>query len=365
MSSADISPPPRTRCNSGGGVYIRQLARLGLVFQLGEEWFSSNLGQIGHGAGVLDKFFQGGRDDRTSKEFAEEVDLAPKLIVWNWLNEFFGGSTRDSVVLGDLRGGRAGDAEDFAFTGKLRYEAHGLRASRVDRSPGEKQIPYESIAKIALQARDAAEARDESQAQFGKCKPRHLVGDDHVTGQGQLKSSTKTSAMNGSDGDKWGGIYRVQNGMDAFKKGAHACGAFFCGNGRRGGIQLAQIAAGGKNGLSRTRKNADGRLRYKHIKCSNKFFQLRKHGRANFIGRLMIKRQFDHAFAPFPTQRFASESFHACCLLTASQLPFESYMALISDAYRALMASRRSLPLAVSSPFSGAKTSRMIVKLRI
>jgi len=42
---------------------------------------------------------------------------------------------------------------------KLRYEAHGLRPSRVDCSPGEKQIPYESITKIALQARDSAEAR--------------------------------------------------------------------------------------------------------------------------------------------------------------------------------------------------------------
>jgi hypothetical protein len=51
--------------------------------------------------------------------------------------------------------------------------------------------------------------------------------DDHVAGQGQLKSSTKTSAMNGSDGDKWRGIDHVQNGVDAFQKGAHACGALF------------------------------------------------------------------------------------------------------------------------------------------
>src|SRR6266576_2138181 len=112
----------------------------------------------------------------------------------------------------------------------------------------------------------------------------------------------------------------------------------------------------------RARNNADGSLRHEHIKCGNKLFQFRKHGRANFIGRLMIKRQFDHAFAPFPTQRLAGESFHACCLLTASRLPFEPYMALISDAYRALMASRRILPMAVSNPLSGVKTSRSIVK---
>ena len=99
------------------------------------------LGKVGHRAGVFDKFFQCGHDGGASKEFAKKVDLGPKLIVWNWLDEFLGGCTRNGVVLGDLRGGRAGDAEDFAFTGKLRYEAHGLRPSRVDRSPGEKQIP--------------------------------------------------------------------------------------------------------------------------------------------------------------------------------------------------------------------------------
>src|SRR5260370_27266066 len=108
-----------------------------LVCQLGEEWFSSNLGQVGHGAGVFDKSLQGGHNGGASKEFAKEVDLAPKLIVWDGLDEFLGGGTRGGVKFGDLRGGRAGDAKGFALAGKLRDQAHSLCASRVDRSSGE------------------------------------------------------------------------------------------------------------------------------------------------------------------------------------------------------------------------------------
>src|SRR5438876_12233459 len=87
----------------------------------------------------------------------------------------------------------------------------------------------------------------------------------------------------------------------------------------------------------------------------------------NEIGTAMLDGQFDHAFAPLPAQRFTGELFHlhACCLLAASRTAFESYMALTSEAYRALMASRRSLPLTVSNPFSGENPSRTIVKFRI
>src|SRR5258708_5666335 len=170
--------------------------------------------------------------------------------------------------------------------------------------------------------------------------------------------------MNGGDGNKGHGIDRVQNRVDGFEKGADARGAVFCGSCRRSGIQLAQISTRGKEGLVRAGNNTGGSLRSEHVKLGNKLFQFGEHGGANFIRRRMIESHLDHPFAPFPTQRFAGESFHACCLLAASREPFESYMALISEAYRALMASRRSLPLAVSELFSGEKTSRTIVKLR-
>src|SRR5260370_31538721 len=139
----------------------------------------------------------------------------------------------------------------------------------------------------------------------------------------------------------------------------------FFRKGRGAVIQLAEIRTGGENGLARARNKADGSLGSKRSKCGDKLFQFREHGCANFVGRVMIERQLDHAFAPFPTQRFASKDFHACCLLASSRLPLASYIALISEAYRAFMESRRILPMAVSNPLSGVKTSRTIVKLRI
>src|SRR5260370_7600241 len=114
-----------------------------LVCQLGEEWFSSNLGQVGHGAGVFDEFLQGGHYGGASEEFAKEIDLAAKLIVWDGLDEFLGGRTRHSVKFGDLRGGRAGDAECFPFAFKLPHQARDLSAPSLAPSPRAKQIPYQ------------------------------------------------------------------------------------------------------------------------------------------------------------------------------------------------------------------------------
>src|SRR5437879_11616301 len=113
------------------------MARWSLVFRLGEEQWGSNLGQIGHGAVVFDEFLKGSHDGRASEEFAEEVDLAAKLVVGNGLDEFLGGGTGYGVVLGDLGGGRASYPEGFTFTGKLRYQADGLGTRSVDSSPRE------------------------------------------------------------------------------------------------------------------------------------------------------------------------------------------------------------------------------------
>ncbi len=138
--------------------------------------------------------------------------------------------------------------------------------------------------------------------------------------------------MDSSDGDEWRRIDHVENGMNPFQEIANTGEPFFFRKGRGAVIQLAQVRTGGENGFARARNNADGSLGSEHAKCSNKLFQFREHGRANFVGMLMIERQLDHPFAPFPTQRFASKDFHACCLLAASRLPLASYMALISDA---------------------------------
>ena len=140
--------------------------------------------------------------------------------------------------------------------------------------------------------------------------------------------------MDSGDGDKGRGIDGVHYGVDAFEKSAHARGAISCRNCRSGRVQFAQISPSGENGLLRADKNADRSLRGQRFERSDKLLQFGEHGGANFVGRSMIKGQFDYAFAPFPAQRPAGEisHFHACCLLAASRTAFESYMALISAA---------------------------------
>src|SRR6266567_4427008 len=130
-------------------------------------------------------------------------------------------------------------------------------------------------------------------------------------------------------------------------------------------IEFAQVSACRKNRFSGARDNAGGSLGGERAKAASEYFQLLEYGRANFIGRFMVECQFDAPFAPFPAQRLALEALHACCLLTASRSFLSSYMALISEAKCALTASRRSLPLAVSSRLSGVNALPISLKFLI
>ncbi len=73
-------------------------------------------------------------------------------------------------------------------------------------------------------------------------------------------------------------------------------------------------------------------------------FEVRERRGADFIARRMIQRDFDRAVLDLPRKRLAAKA--------SSFRVFFSYIASISAANRAAMASRFSLPLAVSRPFS-------------
>ena len=95
--------------------------------------------------------------------------------------------------------------------------------------PVRSKIAHEGIAKIALQARDAAESGNQAEAQFGKGKARHLVGDDHVAGQRKLEAAAETHAVNRSDGDERCGIDGVEDRVNALKKCADTGETFLFG----------------------------------------------------------------------------------------------------------------------------------------
>src|SRR5713226_6329073 len=193
-----------------------------------EDWhacrsLNSCLREIGHGVGGFHEFFKGGHYGGAGEEFAEEFDFAAEFLVRDGLDEFFGGGTGDSVEFGDLCGGGAGDFQGFALGGELRDEADGLRARGVDAASGEKQIADEGVAEVALEARDAAKAWDQAQAQLRKSEARHLVGNDDVAGERQLESAAEADAVNGGDGDERCGIDGVEYGVDALDELADGC----------------------------------------------------------------------------------------------------------------------------------------------
>src|SRR6266852_8320083 len=108
-----------------------------------EDWhacrsLNSCLREIGHGVGGFHEFFKGGHYGGAGEEFAEEFDFAAEFVMRDVLDEFFGGSTGDSVEFGVLCGDGAGDFQGFALGGELRDESDGLRAGGIDAASGEK-----------------------------------------------------------------------------------------------------------------------------------------------------------------------------------------------------------------------------------
>jgi len=141
------------------------------------------------------------------------------------LDEFFGGGTGDTVELGDLSGGSAGDLQSFTFGGELRDEADRLRASGVDAAAGEEEIANEAVAEIALEARNAAKAGNEAETKFGKSEAGHFIGDDDIADEREFESATETDTVNGGDGDERRIVEPIENRVDVLEKIADAFGA--------------------------------------------------------------------------------------------------------------------------------------------
>src|SRR6516225_7545003 len=254
---------------------------------------------------------EAGHDSGAGEEFTENFDLAAKFLVRDGLYEFFGGGAGGGVKFRNLSGRGAGDLEGLAFGGQLSDEAHGLRSRCVHAAAGEQQISYEAVAKIALEARYPAKTGDEAQAEFGKGEASHLVRDDDVGNKRQLKSSSETDAVNGGDGDERRLVQPVENGVNVFEKIANAFRAQSGLKLRGTVIELAQVGSGAEPAFLRAGDDASRCFRGQLLRRLDKFLQLAEHHGANLIGRRTIKRKFDNAVAPFPTESLAAEGFHA------------------------------------------------------
>jgi hypothetical protein len=283
-------------------------------------------GKIGKGiAGfvALDEILEGGHDGGTSEELAEKIDFGAEFFVGDGLDEFFCGGASNGIEFADLRGCGASGAEGFSFGGELRDETNGLRAGGIDAAAREKKVANESVAEIALEARNSAETRDEAEAQFGKSKAGHFVGDDKVAGESEFESATEADTVNSSDGDEGSVVEKIQNSMNAFEKIADSREAFFFWESSGTVIELAKVGASGKAMFASTVNEANGNFRRVRLCGGDELLEFGEHRGADFVGGLAVECELDDGIARLPTEGFSRERLHDV---------FLSYMALISTA---------------------------------
>src|SRR5258707_321997 len=134
------------------------------------------------------------------EELRHEIDVfVAQFFARDGLQETLGCGAGIAVELRDLRRGRPGEAQRFAFARHLTDQTSRQRFIGVDAAAGEEQIAHDGVADVALQARDAAEAGNEAQPQLRKAEASHLIGDDQITGQRQLESSAEYNAVHRGD----------------------------------------------------------------------------------------------------------------------------------------------------------------------
>src|SRR5574341_1935821 len=114
--------------------------------------------------GAFDEFAQTGFDRRFGKQLAEDFDLLSQFGVGNRLHKTFRGGAHFAVEFFDLRGSDASDVQRVTFSGELADQSDGLSFRGVDAASSEQQVAHDSIAQVALQSWNSAEARDQPQS---------------------------------------------------------------------------------------------------------------------------------------------------------------------------------------------------------
>src|SRR3954464_1752673 len=116
------------------------------------------------------------------------------------LDELFRDCRRVPVELPHLRGGGTGCAQGFSLADHLTHEPDLLSLGGVETSSGQEQVANDTVAEIALQARDSAESGNEAEPEFGKRKAGEFVREYKIAHQSQFETSAERHSVNGSDG---------------------------------------------------------------------------------------------------------------------------------------------------------------------
>src|SRR5215831_4065126 len=242
------------------------------------------------------------------------------------------------------------------------HESRLLCAFGFNGSAGKEQVADESVADLAPQARNAPEARDQAKPQLRKTEAGHLVGNDQIAAQRQFEPAAHAQAMHRGDGNKGRRVDRIQHLVDSLQEAPHTGGALAFRQRPCSFVQFFQVRAGAKSAGTGTGDDASAGDGCQRFELRDKFLEVFEHDRADFIEWLAVQRHFQHALAPLPSKRPSAKFLHHA-FPPAAAACFR-YMCSISSWNLELMASRRSLPLAVSKPLSGVNASLMIEKFR-
>src|SRR5258706_11094854 len=102
-----------------------------------------------------------------------------------------------------------------------------MSASRIDTAAGQQQVAHDGVSEISLQPWNAAKPGNQTQPQFRKTESSHLVGDDQVASQGELKAAPEDNTIHRCNRRYWKRIQRVDHAMNAIEEVAKPHGAFF------------------------------------------------------------------------------------------------------------------------------------------
>ena len=92
----------------------------------------------------------------------------------------------------------------------------------IDAAASEKQIAHDRVSQIALETRNSTETGNEAEAQLGKAKAGHFVGDDQIAGERQLEAASESDAVDGGDCCERSSVDCIHHAMNSFEEVADA-----------------------------------------------------------------------------------------------------------------------------------------------
>src|SRR5215472_3184940 len=170
--------------------------------------------------------------------------------------------------------------------------------------------------------------------------------------------------MDGGNRHKRRCVDGIGDAVDSLDEFAQVGGALLAGKRQGPKIEFLQVSAGAKAPGARTGEEARAGGGRKAVNRGCELLQFAQHQRPDFVQWFVVKSEFQNAVTPFPAQCLAAKFLYRLCpaarllhTLLPTAAAFFRYICSISPWNFWLMASRFSLPLAVSKPLSGVNAS--------